>query len=250
MNKIIALWACPRSVSTAFQVALSHSPKIKVVHEPFTDVYYFSKWRQSNRFGEYEPQKDFSADLAVQEIRKKIDENSIVVFKEMAFQALPYINDDFLADITHTFIIRNPQEVIASWYKVDQYPTDWEFGFTALQEMWNNVTQKLNCSPLLVEAGNFRKHPEKVLKHYCQFINVEFNPKMLDWSHGRSPEWLPRKQQLNRYQNWHTTVDNSKGILPPPNDVKLQIRNEDQDMVDKAISIYEKLISESSLFIT
>ncbi len=125
-NKIVALWTCPRSISTAFEVAVSHSPKISIVHEPFTDVYYFSKWRKSDRFGECEPQKDFSPNLAIEEITKKREENSIVFFKEMAFQALPYISDDFLNEITHTFIIRHPQEVIASWYKVEQYPTDWE----------------------------------------------------------------------------------------------------------------------------
>ena len=145
--------------------------------------------------------------------------------------------------------MRDPQKVLASWYKVGHYPTDVELGFTALEKIWNKVTGELKHHHLLVIDGtNFCQHPEKVLKHYCQLIDIEFEAEMLNWKHGRSEEWLPRKKQLSRYQNWHTTVDNAKSILPPT-DIQVNIRKEDSAMLEKAISIYEKLISSSFAFI-
>lgn len=48
---IVFLWATPRSVSTALERSLMQSPELKVVHEPFTDAYFFGPRRRSARYG-------------------------------------------------------------------------------------------------------------------------------------------------------------------------------------------------------
>ena len=45
----VVIWAVPRSVSTAFEKALSRSQGVVAVHEPFTDCYYFGPTRRSSR---------------------------------------------------------------------------------------------------------------------------------------------------------------------------------------------------------
>lgn len=51
-TKTVALWASPRCVSTAFEKTFSQRSDTGIVHEPFCDVYYFSQWRISDRFGD------------------------------------------------------------------------------------------------------------------------------------------------------------------------------------------------------
>ena len=51
-TNIVALWAAPRCVSTAFLKTFSQRSDTKIIHEPFCNVYYFSQWRISDRFGD------------------------------------------------------------------------------------------------------------------------------------------------------------------------------------------------------
>ncbi len=50
VNRIIALWAAPRSVSTAFERMMMERGDHAVVHEPFSAHYYLSSARTSDRF--------------------------------------------------------------------------------------------------------------------------------------------------------------------------------------------------------
>ena len=50
--RILALWAVPRSTSTAFAKAISGGEGVRVLHEPFTDCYYFGPQRRSKRYGD------------------------------------------------------------------------------------------------------------------------------------------------------------------------------------------------------
>lgn len=110
--------------------------------------------------------------------------STLVFVKDFAYQALPYdIDLSFLNSCTNTFLLRNPKEVIDSWYRVGTYhPTEEELGFVALERMWNIVTKVLKQKPILVEANCFRREPAKILKSYCHQIGIEFDPAMLEWS--------------------------------------------------------------------
>ena len=64
---------------------------------------------------------------------------------------------------------------------------------------------------LVVEAGEFRSEPEKVLRHLCDPWGLEFETGMVDWSSdgdfttGQMPEQA----------NWYRRVLDSKGIQSP-----------------------------------
>lgn len=40
MNRIVALWTHPRSVSTAFERVMMERGDFKILHEPFSYLYY------------------------------------------------------------------------------------------------------------------------------------------------------------------------------------------------------------------
>jgi hypothetical protein len=48
-NKSVALWAVPRSISTAFERVFVERDDFEVLHEPFSASYYYGEDRLSNR---------------------------------------------------------------------------------------------------------------------------------------------------------------------------------------------------------
>jgi len=238
LSKIIALWATPRSISTAFEKTFSCREDMKVVHEPFADVYYFSQWRRATTFGECPEQYQYSAVMAMETL-KPVKEKP-VFFKDMAYQALPYIDKTFLASFTNTFILRHPVEVIASIYKQGITVSEEEFGFTALEQLFSIVTEELGQTAVVVEATRFRRNPQIILEKYCHAIGVDFDPTMLNWEAGQMKAWKPHEQEFQA--KWHQTLENSTTILPPA-EVNVAIRSEDAEMIERAKAIYKRLDS-------
>lgn len=237
--KIVILWSAPRCVSSAFLKAFSQRPQTVIVNEPFLDMYYFSQWRRSERFGDCEEQHNYGITQVIEEIQSPT--TPLVFMKEIAYQALPYIDQDFLKNTINTFIVRDPLEAMASWYRVPEYPTEEEFGFEALKQTWEIVTEKLQQEPIVVEANKFRLNPEQVLSLYCQRLGITFTSKMLNWNNGsfkKQSDWKPH--ELESRAKWYKTLDSSTGILPPTK-VKVEIRAQDMDMVERAMIVYERL---------
>lgn len=236
--KCVVLWAAPRCVSTAFQRTFSQRPDTTIVDEPFVDVYYFSKWRRSDRFGDCEERQDEKPTQVIEEIKSKTKKYPLVFMKEMAYQGLPYIDEDFLASVINTFIVRHPQEAMASWYRVNEFPTEEEFGFDALKQLWQIVTEQLQQKPIVVEANEFRLNPEKVLREYCQHIGVEFLPEMLTWNEDKWRDCKPYEK--NSRAKWYKTLDSSRGIIPPTQE-EVEIRPEDIGIIKRSHKVYEEL---------
>ncbi len=240
MSKIIALWTAPRSCSNVFTKTFYQRQDTAIIHEPFVDLYYFSKWRRSSSLGDNQTLVNTDQQKIIDRITYTVA--PLVFFKDFPYQVIPYdINLSFLSSCTNTFLIRNPQEVIDSWYRLGAYyPTEEELGFVALERMWNIVTKQLKQKPILVEANRFRHQPEKILKSYCDQIGIKFDPAMLQWDdptmtrgNSHSPEY---------YQKWRKTLHSSKTILPPKS-VNVKIRPEDEEMIETAMVIYRKLAS-------
>lgn len=237
MSKIVALWSCPRSCSNAFEKTFSQRQDTGIVNEPFMDIYYYSKWRRSNSIGDNEKFLNIDSEKVINRIKET--KAPLTFFKDFPYEALPYIDRTFVNSCINTFLIRNPKEVIASWYRVGGYnPTEEELGFVALEKMWNMVTKDLNQKPILAEANRFRRDPERILKSYCQEIGIEFDQGMLEWDDSTMKLGHSHSQEF--YQQWRKTLHSSNKILPPQ-PIDLKIRPQDLDMIEKAMIIYEKL---------
>lgn len=235
----IILWAAPRCASTVFEQAFSQRPDTKTISEPFLDVYYFSKWRCSNRFGDCDELQDYGIDSVLAEIKSQTSPLSFI--KEMAYQAGPYIDKAFLNSVLNSFIVRHPREAIASWYSVNEFPTEDEFGFTKMQQTWKIVTQELKHRPIVIEAKRFRHQPERVIKDYCQLIGIDFHPEMLSWEEGSRIKENGQAHEIESRAKWYKTLNNSTGILPPTEEIAIEIRSQDVQMVERALKIYEEI---------
>ena len=200
--KPIALWAVPRSISTAFERVFVERDDFEVFHEPFSASYYYSQDRLSERYGDEkpDPENDYARVLArVLEPRVKR-----VFVKDMAYHAKPLLNPEFAASFTNTFILRDPKYVLTSLNKM--WP-DFTLEETGYEHLWRlfRLATRVGQNPVVIDAMTFSENPVGVLAAYCERVGVPFDPDSLSWQ--------PREvQRWESWDGWHDEAQNSTGI--------------------------------------
>jgi len=81
-DKPVALWAVPRSISTAFERVFVERDDFEVLHEPFSDAYYYGTDRLSDRFADAEPKEGYSFDSVLANVLEPREKRVFV--KDMA----------------------------------------------------------------------------------------------------------------------------------------------------------------------
>jgi hypothetical protein len=238
-QQVIVLWAVPRSVSTAFEKTFSRRADTAVVHEPFTDCYFFSRERRSGRYGDQPHKLGYDGAAAVAAIRSQ--RSPLVFVKDMSFQAEPFVPQDFLASASNTFILRHPSAVLASLTPLKPDFTEEEFGYLALQRLWRRVLAELGRPPVVVEGDRFRSAPEGVLRQYCARLGVDFHPTMLHWPDGRIRRW-GEDERLSQAV-WHRTLEATTGVVPPRRREPLPVGPDRTAAYRRALEIYEAISS-------
>ncbi len=239
-QKPIVLWAVPRSVSTAFEKTFTRLSEFDVVHEPFTDCYYFSTCRQSRRYGDAPAREGSTPRLARNHVLRPRSGRRVFV-KELCFQAEPYIDEHFLRNVTSSFIIRSPDVVLSSLSPLKPDFTEHEFGFTAFERLWSKVAAVQAGEPILIEGNKFRADSEQVLKAYCDATGVAYQPAMLTWDDGHIRAWGP--DEYDSQAKWHATLEKSHGVLPPSPNTPPPIPADAVEMMEDAWRIYQKVLS-------
>jgi uncharacterized membrane protein (UPF0127 family) len=115
-SKPVALWAVPRSISTAFERVFVERDDFEVLHEPFSASYYYSEDRLSDRYLDVEPRAENNYENVLAEVFKPREKRLFP--KDMPYQAKGVMSPEFIRRFTNTFIIRDPKYVIASMYKM------------------------------------------------------------------------------------------------------------------------------------
>ena len=239
-TRVISLWAVPRSVSTAFEKTFACRADTRVSHEPFTDCYYFSRDRRSQRYGDHPERADHTSDKATATFLNQA--SPLVFVKDLAFQAEPYLSDELLSKVTSTFILRHPRSVLRSLTPLKPNFTEDEFGYTALQRLFQRVVKQLERPPVVVDGDAFRHEPEGVLREYCETIGVPFDVDMLHWDDGRIRDWSRGEEESQA--KWHRTLESSHTILPPSSlDEDVPVPPERREQFARAVQIYEDILS-------
>jgi hypothetical protein len=202
-NKPIALWAVPRSISTAFERVFVERDDFEVFHEPFGDSYYYSEERLSDRFSNAEPKAEYNYRNVLARILEPREKR--VFIKDMAYHAKPLIDREFVANFANTFIIRDPKYVISSLYQMWPDFTLEETGFEQLYHLFRYATEVDLEDVLVVDAMTFTENPGGVLSAYCEHLNIPFQPDSLSWESADIPEW-------ERWDEWHEKAQQSTSI--------------------------------------
>lgn len=237
MNKIIALWTHPRTISTAFERVMMERGDMKILHEPFSYHYYV--------FGENAsiPQEFEDPDhpRTYPEIRDMIvregEENSIF-FKDMCAHCDTELvqDDQFLKRLTNTFLIRDPAKAIASYYAMNQDVTSQEIGLAQVARVFDRIREVTGEMPVVIDADDLENDPEGTVKAYSEAAGIPFMPESLTWEAEHKPEW-------DIWKKWHADAAKSTGIQKNMETFAVTIDNSDhlRAYYEEHLPHYEKL---------
>ena len=201
----LALWATPRTVSTAFERMMIERGDHVVLDEPWSRAYYFGPERRSGRYPLTFPESTYS------NVRAGVlaaGRSQRLFVKDMAYHAAPELTDDDLAAMTHTFLIREPRAALTSLHAEWPDFTDDETGYAAQRELFDRVIEVTGSVPAVIDSDVLRSDPARIISLWCHRVGIEYRPASLHWEPGMRAEW-----QL--WRDWYTNAAASTGFAPP-----------------------------------
>ena len=229
-EKPIALWATPRSISTAFERIFVEREDFEVFHEPFAASYYFSEDRRSDRYPDEEPKKEHRPENVLAEIL--VDSSKPVFFKDMAYHTAGFMDQDFVQNFRNTFLIREPKQVLSSFYKMWPDFTFEEAGYEQLHRFFR-CSVEAGQEPIVVEASDLASKTEATIAAYCEKLGIPHKPEALSWEQREVPEW-------EMWDEWHTDAQESTGIEELPRK-EVTLPEELLETYENCLPYYEEL---------
>jgi hypothetical protein len=205
-NRLLVLWATPRTVSTAFERMMIERGDHHVVDEPFSVPYYVGPSQRSDRFavepGVADPEHVVAELLAAAE-------RAPVFVKDMAYHAEPWVDADFLGLATNTFLVRDPAWALPSLARKWPDFTDDEAGYAAQGRLFDHAS--VLGDVVVIDSDDLRADPAGMIAAWCARIGVPFLPESLTWDPGMQDEWI-------RWRDWYEATADSTGFAPPSDD--------------------------------
>lgn len=198
----IALWAAPRSRSTAFERTFVERGDFDVVHEPFSATYYRSHDRRSDRYLDGEPRPDASARQVLAEIERPRERRVFV--KDMAYHTAGFMDDGLAARFANSFLIRHPRNALASLH--DKLPTFTfeEAGYEQLARLYDIAAADGRAAPV-IDADDLVRDPDTMMRAYCAAMDITYVEAALSWQ-------AEKVSEFSEWDSWHQRAQDSTGL--------------------------------------
>ncbi|WP_036226630.1 hypothetical protein [Marmoricola sp. URHB0036] len=199
----VAMWSGPRNISTAMMRSWENRPDTDVVDEPFYAAYLASTGLDHPAREEVIASQPTDPDEVVRRLR---DEGSAPVqyAKHMTHHILRDWPLDWVTDFRNILLIRDPEEVVASYVRSREACEPEDIGL--LQQV--RLLDALPEDPPIIDAGDFLRDPEGHLRWMCDWLGVDFTDRMLSWPAG------PRQSDGVWAPYWYGAVVRSTGFEP------------------------------------
>ncbi len=207
--KRIAMWSGPRNISTAMMRAWENRPDTFVTDEPFYACYL-------NTTGLDHPGRDAviasqstSWDEVINECQHLTKSGCEIHYqKHMTQHMLPDMQLNWIDSLVNVFLIRSPEEVVASYAKARPDLTAEDLGFAQQHRLYQHVSEHIHNKPLVLTTKQVLTDPEKSLRLICDYSGISFHASMLQWPAGKRDSdgaWAPW---------WYHNVEKSTGFSP------------------------------------
>ncbi len=231
----INLISGPRNISTAMMYAWANRPDTSVVDEPMY-AYYLDQTGIDYHPGTSDVLASLPTDLqsVLSEYFFQPVDRDIYFIKGMAHH---YVNCnlDFLLELKNVFLIRHPNQLIASFAKVIEHPTMQDIGLQKEWEIYQYLIAR-GQSPIVLDSNEVLKSPRQVLSKLCQKLDIDFDERLLSWAPGSIAEdgvWAPY---------WYDNVWKSIGWGPPDNRIR-PLKKDLLPLYNEAMYYYNQLRS-------
>ena len=154
--------------------------------------------------------------------------------KHITTHWMDYFPIDWLADIKHVFLIREPSRVVASYAVKRQELTAFDLGYAQQAMLFDVIRQQKGTPPPVIDSGRFLIDPEAQLRALCDQLNIAFDDGMLQWPAGK------RDSDGLWESHWYDAVIRSTGF-GPVNKMPLTLSSGQQQIVDSCEPHYQKM---------
>ena len=209
MQKILALWATPRSTSTAFEWMMRMRGDMTCFHEPFGEAWYQG---EDARWPRIKPDSPRTAGLTFDSVWQTLilsAQKGPTFSKDFPHYIEHLWTDDFLEYFNHSFLIRDPAKVTTSMY---QHWPDFvlkEAAFVEQRALFDRLCDKNGSAPPVIDSDDLLENPHGIVEAYCNATGIPFIAEALSWESGD-------REEVGWYDggSWHDNLRDSSGLKP------------------------------------
>ena len=235
MSISIAMWSGPRNISTAMMRSFEGRGDCFVSDEPLYAHYLHETQRQHPGFDAIIRSQSTDWKQVTRRLAGEIPNKKQYWYqKHMTHHMLPMIGHEWLAQLRHCFLIRDPRMVLSSYAKRRAEVSFEDLGFVEQKHLFEVICQDLGHEPLVIDSRDVLRSPEAVLSRLCDRLGIPFRKGMLQWNSG------PRKTDGVWAKYWYDAVEQSTGFAPY-RERQPDYPKEYQSIVEQAMPIYRQL---------
>ena len=211
MHKILALWATPRSTSTAFEWMMRMRGDMTCFHEPFGEAWYQGEDARWPRIEADSPRTPGLTFDSVWETLKSAAAQGAVFSKDFPHYIEHLWDDGFLDQFNHSFLIRDPAKVATSMYKHWPDFVLKEIAFVEQRELFDRLCDRDGKAPPVIDSDDLLEDPQGIVEAYCDAVDIPFIEAALSWEPGE-------RDEVSWYDggSWHANLRGSDGLKPQP----------------------------------
>ncbi|MDJ1183393.1 hypothetical protein [Roseofilum casamattae] len=235
-QKILALWAVPRSTSTAFERMMRERGDFLVLDEPFGLYFHYSEERKSDRYPQVEKKTAYNFYPLLQDLIDKAQRQPVFI-KDMARFICDRADEEFISHFEHTFMIRHPAKALPSLFAIWPDFSLQEAGYAELYQLFELVKTIQGKTPLAIDSDDLIQYPEKTVKAYCDSVNIPYLSDSLTWESE-----IP--SDIHQWEgSWHGEVQSSQGLAIRKRKKYADIAEHEhlQNAYDFCLPYYQKL---------
>ena len=214
MKKILALWATPRSTSTAFEKVMANRGDMHCFHEPYNEAFYYGEGRRIDRYFKADPDLKVTPGLTIGSVHKKLTtlaETEFVFIKDFPYSIVHLADDRFLDSFKHTFLIRHPEKVLTSMHSRWPDVALGEIGFEDLHTLFNRITDREGKVPPVIDSDELLEDVTAGMQAYCEAIGIPFIQSAMNW---QGNEELKANPTWNKDEHgFHDSLKSSTGFM-------------------------------------
>ncbi|MXU63880.1 sulfotransferase-like domain-containing protein [Oceanomicrobium pacificus] len=207
------MWSGPRNLSTAMMRSFEARGDCTVRDEPFYAAYLRKTglthpMRAEILAADPRDYPTVARDCAQEEVA-----TPLLFQKHMTQHMLDDSDLGWTDGLTHFFLIRAPERVIASYAAKREAPRAEDIGFAQQARLFDQLSVRQGRPPIVIDSAAIRAAPERMLKALCAALGIEGRASMLGWAPGRRPDdgvWAA---------HWYGAVEGSTGFAGPEGDL-------------------------------
>ena len=205
----LAMWSGPRNISTAMMRSWGSREDTVVCDEPLYAHYLKVTGLPHPAAREVTEHHETDWRKVSGWLTGEVPSGKTIFYqKHMAHHLLPEVERDWLGELTHAFLIRDPAEMLLSLSKVTPSPRLEDTGLPQQAELVDRIIQEKGKAPPVLDARDVLGDPPHFLDLLCREVGVEFDEAMLSWDPGR------RDTDGVWASHWYGAVEASTGWHP------------------------------------